>query len=217
MAWTATEDFESYSADTDIDGASGGTNWSGNWAKSAGLFAVRTAPAGGLTGKVAANDASAAAGYSRAFSSITAGSVRIRMQSSDAGVDGGPLFLAESGGGRMYVKFDADEIKAFNHGVGYVTVASVADNTAYDVDIEFDSSGQPNQYRVRVDEGTWTSWLTVNGGSYTNVNSLNVDFNGPRTFVDGIEPTPAGGGGSVSALIGGKLVGSGILLKGLVR
>lgn len=180
MAWVATENFDSYTTSADLSGGSGGSDWTNNWSVSSGggTITVETAPAGGQGGKAARHNATAGVAYKRSVADVTVGAVSVEMRVTGTSPNdfSGILLALADGSGKMYVKCDAGKWKAFSNGVGgYVDVDNAAADTWQTIDIEFDQDNQANKYRVRVDGGTWTSWLTVNGGSYTSIGQFVLD------------------------------------------
>lgn len=181
MAWVATEDFDSYLATDDIDGGSGGSGWSGNWAKVSGAgITAEVAPAGGQGGNAAnSNTGGTDNHYTRAFSAISAGIFSIRMRVDFSTMDDYVGFvLLESGTGRIFIRFTAvdNQIQLYNGGTpGYEDIQGYSVDTWYTIDVEFDDAAQPNKFRVRIDGGSWTSWIFVLGSSYSTLSVLRLD------------------------------------------
>lgn len=207
MTWIATDDFDGYSTGVSIDTLNGGSGWSGAWSKvigDAGELTIETAPAGGQGGNAAkVNNATTTneEQAQRSFTAITQGSVRCRMRvAATPATEECGISLGDAGGSGsyMYVGFSAaGNIVIYNHDTtSYETIQAFSADTWYTLDVEFDNTGQPNKYRARIDEGSWTAWKTVNTGSYTNINRFKIASGnnfGVVFWVDDIGPTPAEG------------------------
>jgi len=194
MAFISTEDFDSYSIADDLNGKTGGTNWSDAWAGTVATWSIQTAPSGGQGG-LAAKNTVANDTMLRNFTAITVGTVSIRMRCSITNPNdflGG--VLRDSGGTpRMFVRFGpTGNVEIYDSGIAsYVSIVAYSADTWYTVDIDFDTVAQPNLYRARVDGGTYSGYKTVDGGSYANIQCIRLDASatGTRDFwVDDIKP-----------------------------
>jgi len=206
MTWSATDNFDSYTAGGNLSGAAGGSGWSGDWSAVTGTITTETAPAGGQGGNAArCNSTAGDASYQRSFTDVSAGTASIRMRTSDTSpANDFGVILREGGVGKMYVLFGkntAGQIAMFDGGTStYVDIGAFSADTWYTIDIDFDDAAQPNQYRVRIDGGSWTSWRDVNGSAYTNIDAFNLldeNTNTHTSWWDDIKP--AAGGGSTAA------------------
>lgn len=204
MAWTATDDFDSYSAGIELFGLNGGSGWSTAWDQPSGstsLVTVQNAPAG-MSGKAvrAIEDGGTDLNVDRTFSDISAGSLRVllRVAGTTSPDDFAGIQLGEGASNRMFLKVSGGNLQMYD-GSAYQTIQAVSVDTTYTIDIEFDDSAQPNQWRVRVDEGSWTIWRGVNGGGYTVINRFRIDqsagTSGFILWVDAIGATPAAAAG----------------------
>lgn len=176
MAWVATDDFNGYS-DGSISGLNGGSGWSAGWSLASGTIDVQGTTTYEGAKAITANT-SAADLVSRALTStVTVGTMYIAMRASATTVVGFTILENGAGTGKMYIKFDSDgNIKIFDNGAGaYQTIQAYSANTWYLIAIDFDNTGQPNKYRAKVDNGSYTSYYTVNGGSYTSISHIRLE------------------------------------------
>lgn len=196
MVWPATENFDSYTVDADLNGGSGGSGWSGNWSLVSGTITTPNAPAGGQGGNAAKSTGLGGEDrYNRAISAITAGTVRFRARLNTTTPNIEVMVrLLESGTARMAIQFDAGNIKINNNGT-LETIQAFSADTWYTIDVDFDDSAQPNLYRARVDGGTYTAYKTTIGGGYTNIDAFQINHGSTGAaeefWVDAIEPTPS--------------------------
>jgi hypothetical protein len=173
MAWTYEQDFESLS-DGDLNGQD---SWSGNTGYDV-QSSVAYAGSKGVSITIADSQA-----ISRALpANITDGDVYFAIRrTTNSGGGAFYVILQDSApASRIFIRMHSDgNIGAFNNGVGYVTIAAYSANTWYPVNVQFNDGTQPDQFRVRVySGGSWgsfSSWLTVNGGSYVNIGYLRFD------------------------------------------
>lgn len=202
MAWVATEDFDGYTPGADLNTQNGGSGWSGAWSKISGTtgVTVETAPTG-MSGQAARfRNPSDEVTYERSLTTAqSAGSVRVKLHITElhTGATDVGFFLADASNTLVFIRLHpSGVVDAFNN-VTDVQIGTYSANTTITIDIEFDDGAQPDTFRARVDEGTWSSWLTVSGGSYTTITKVVIrdgwaavlhDF-----FVDVIEPMPADG------------------------
>lgn len=191
-AFIATEDFESYSVAAELNGGSGGTNWTGNWTGTSGQWTVQTAPSG-MTGKAARNEA-VSTPIRRSFTAITAGPISFKMRTNTAtpGEFCGCV-LEESGTPRMYVRFGpTGNIEIYNEtAMAYQTIAAYSANTVYTITIDFDDAAQPDLYRAKVDAGSYTAYKGT-AGAYTNIGTVRLECDPSPSWFDDIVPPAAG-------------------------
>jgi len=205
MTWTATENFDSYTAPEDLAGKDGGTGWGGAWTNiGAGpdLWTVQVAPSGGQGGNSAAsvNPTTNEVRYERPISSAqTAGKVTWRMRTS-ATPDADESMLRLGDGPatpKLAIQMAANGNIQILNNTTWDTIQAFSIDTWYTMEIEFDNPGQPNTYRARIDAGSWTDWKTVMGATYTSISHLQINSpvtGGVRTFyIDDIKPPPSEG------------------------
>lgn len=173
MAWIARETFDSYS-DGDVNTLNGGSGWSAGWAKSSGTINVQGTTTYQGSKALKAN-ASASAIYDRTLTTaVSAGTMYVAMRSSSTSIVA-YFILLESGTGRMYIKFDNDgNIKYFDNS-SYVTIQAYSADTWYLIGIDWDDAAQNNKYRVNVNGGAFTSYVSVNGASLTNITGVRLE------------------------------------------
>ena len=178
MAWIATENFESYADNDDLNTKAGGTNWTGNWAVIAGAGTVQNTPtleAGLCAEETGTNDV-----VRRTFTAVTDGIVSWIMRRDDLttpGVGGVLLQNNTSGNGLLAVNFTGTNIDL----VGTTTVsilASPSTNTNYTIHLHIDRAN--NRYRARVGSNEWSAYVTEQG---------NED---PDRFVMRFQDSPSG-------------------------
>lgn len=210
MAWTATEDFESYTIGNNFAGGTGGSNWTGAWTDRGGsTWTVETGPTGAEGTKSARCIATSNnTNYSRDYTAISEGSAswQMRLSTTTPNADQG-VFLGTTVSGKMFVRFGSTgNIEMYDGDlVGWASIQAYSADTWYRIDVEFDAAGQPNKYRVRVDSGTWTAWTTVYGSTYETVERLtmeNSSTNAHTFWVDDIRATTAGSAGSSVTWVG---------------
>jgi hypothetical protein len=83
-------------------------------------------------------------------------------------------------------------IEAYNYTTSaWVTVAAYSVDTTYRLEVEIDMGGHAGDYRVRVNEGTWTAWIGA-AGTLTVLSLFNLeDFatNAHALWIDAIGAT----------------------------
>lgn len=189
MAWTPTDNFESYSTGASLNGGSGGSGWSGNWSTSG--TTVENAPAG-MTGKsafITGNEVEAV----RTFTEPTGTNiVTFKMRPSVNNVAIRATFVDTGVASRFLVRFDSDgNIKA--GGSGSDTLQAYSANTTYTIKVKFGHNG--NNFQVSIDGGAFSGDFATNGDPLT-ISQLNMTCEGNTSFYfDDIGP----GADSVSA------------------
>ncbi len=176
-AWSATDNFDSYTVGVDLETLNGGTSWSGAWTKQAvGTQTIQLAPSGGQGGNAVRSASLTASAYDRTFANITSGTVSFRIQISNTSPDDfSGVELKEGTNFIMHVKIAGGQLQRYNGTTpAYENIQAVSANTWYTVDIQFDDAAQPDKYRVRVDGGAWTGWGGTNG-AYTNINRFAIE------------------------------------------
>lgn len=186
-AWIATDNFDSYTAGSSLNGANGGTNWTGAWTVNGGVWTSDTAPAGGQGGLALYSTTTLGTNpqISRTFTPISAGTFHYQFRFSD--VTGGAahqvnVILGDStntGGAanthRIAIALnvtaggdiDASDGQTYNTSVGTFVA-----NTWNTIDIKFDNA-LGNVFQVSVNGGPYSADFN-SGGSLANIDSLVV-------------------------------------------
>ncbi len=185
MTWIAEDNFDSYS-DGDLNGENGGSNWSGAWSGD-GEFDVQDGLIieGTKTVKVT-HDSGNNFNMVRSFTALTVGLVYVTVRRSTNSNGNFYVILREGGTSRVFIRIGADgNISIFDNGIGdYQVIQAYSANTNYRIGIEFNNPSQANKARANVDNGTFTSWYTVNGGSYTNLDTIRFNATDSSSAVD---------------------------------
>jgi len=196
-AFISVETFDSYSTSSDLLGANGGSGWTGAWtAGGGGDWIVGTAPAGGQGGNAVKNVGVNAFEMIRGFTAITSGTASWRAYLTITNPDDFMgVVLMEGATGKMFVRLGpAGNVEIYDSAIpAYVTVAAYSASTWVTIDIDFNAGTQPNLYRARVNNGTYSGYKTVETGSYTNIDGIRLESTdtGVRDFwIDDIK-TPS--------------------------
>lgn len=174
------QDFDSLTNDSDLNGQGGGSGWSGNWSGS-GAFDVHDNEAQSGSQCVEVTSENLEHGIQRSWSSSsTSGIIGIYMRRKGGNNwrDGQYVYIRS---GSTDVAFALFFCSNTTSGLFGARVQSGSNNdlfenntlsadTWYFFEIEFDCT--TDQLRARVDGGTWSSW---------------VNFSSPQTSIDGIK------------------------------
>jgi len=131
----------------------------------------------------------------RSITSISAGSVYVAIRASVTTLDTTILFLEESPDSKMFLGCKSGYFAIYDNSAGWVNIQTYNANQWYVANIEFNNSTQPDEYRIRIHDGTswgtWTGWKTVSGGSYTNIDGISFyhDTATATIWWDTITPT----------------------------
>lgn len=197
MAWTHEDNFDGYS-DGDLNGQG---SWSGSTLYDVqgsvvyqGAKAVSRTTFG--TGGTIANSVTA----------VTAGSLFIAMRKTSSTQGSAYTMLQDSGEGVCcYVRMHNDsKIYAYNAASGYVNMGSYASNTWCIINIEWDDSAHPNQWRCRFHDGSswssWTSWIDTYNAITSGIDGVVFDIDNtggtPTAYWDLLTPTDPTAGGA---------------------
>ena len=170
--WTYEQDFNALS-DGDLNGQD---SWSGY----AG-FDVQTTTRYEGTKAVEISGAELDVSLLRGISSISSGSVYVALRSGATNQEQS-FILYESGvGNKMVVSLNSDgNITILNNTTPVTVYSNYSADIWYVAVIEFDDGAEANKYRVRIHDGvswgSWSSWVSVVGGSYTSINWIKVNF-----------------------------------------
>lgn len=157
-AWVATDNFDSYS-DGDLNNGAGGTGWSTNWSGNA-IYDIQGTVKFQGTKAVQYVDAAAEPEIGRTYAGVTDGCTHVAIR-RNASADILEYWIAEGGIAEANRVFG---IQMFNLNINVVGSASTnlgayALDTWYEVDFEYDAS--TDQFRARLDGGTYTAWLNA--------------------------------------------------------
>jgi len=183
MAWVALQDFNETS-NGNLSGNTGGSGWSVGWA-GAGTTNLNTsefqvdtvAPSEGVR-SVHVDCASVSAYIERLLTTaVTAGTVYMQVRCAQTNK---VLILnlnKTTGSNTMLVKFDSDgNIKYYNDTSGaYVTIQAYSADTYYTVAFDFDTVAQANKYRVKINAGTYSSYVVVNAGTFSSITAVSFE------------------------------------------
>lgn len=207
MAWTATENFESYSNGASLSGASGGSGWNGNWTVGAGTWTASNAQAQGgstLSGRMSTGSGT---GYiNRAVTAITSGSLQYYILATATNVS---QYLNLSTGtpgpgsnSKILGGFENPNIVFYDNSTQRTLVTNYTANQWYKVTIVFD--GVAATYTVQIDSGTVNGPYAYSfGGTAGDITNLQFyNGGGVEFFMDNIGPVGSPGPASVKTFDG---------------
>lgn len=183
------EGFESYTTGTSLNGGSGGLGWNANWATGTGNITTETAPSGGEGSKSAqCTDTSGGSTATRTFDGFTVGTITLKMRESITNPNQVCGFSIRNGSAAKVAQVFFDTSGNISDDSGNTFKSSYSANTWYTVAVEFDATNQPNKYRVTIDGGTPSSWITAIN-TFASINELRLEdyaTNAHQTDWDGI-------------------------------
>jgi len=178
------ENFDSYTTSADYEGATGGSgDWTGPAVKGdGGAMTIVVVPFGGGQGGKCLKSITGGADtyYYRTFLGVSNNVFTWEMASNvtNPNDDSYGVSFHESGVSiRTQVQFSSGgNIRAYNYDTSsWVNVlVGFAANTFYRLELAIDLIGHPDEYRVRVNEGTWSAWIGA-AGTMTVLN--HIQFN----------------------------------------
>jgi len=169
---TPLEDFN-YTTGSDLDGRNAGTNWAGPWTQSGtGSITTEVAPSGSFSGGNAlrSNSLTGAVLYTRQMQLISTVSVPTALawqmlmsinnpntnfnqvsfgNAANPGLANGAIRMASDGHLKACTSGADTDLGAYNA------------NQWYLIEVELDASGHPGQYRVIVNGGTPSTWISM--------------------------------------------------------
>ncbi len=205
-----TDDFD-YTTTADLVTQNAGQGWSGAWARiGTGNMTIQVGPAGASGGGNAVRSTSTTGltDYRRACNAVTTGIIRAYMRLSILNPsDYIGLYFTQAGNGLFSVEFSsAGNIDVFP---GPVTLQTYAVDTWYLVEQQLDGVAQPGMFRVRINGGAWSSWITA-FNSMTSVDGVGIEdlaTNAHTFWLDAIGAPSTGI--SVTGVSGTGAVGTG--------
>lgn len=172
MAWVAEENFNSLS-DGDLNGQGSGYGWAAAWSGDTDMDVQGTYT---FEGAKAVKEAAAGFGgiVRQLTSTVTVGTVYCSMMLTTTSGNGSFILNSNSTTGEMYVKAENGNIAIYDNGT-YINFGTYTANVWFTIGIDFDNVSQANKFRANVNNGAWTSWYTVDGGSYTNIGYVKLE------------------------------------------
>lgn len=169
------EDFV-YTTGTTLTGQCGGQFWTTCWAGPTS-FIADVGPAGFPNGGNAARcPGTIGCDNTRNFTDITTGPVSAYVYTTDCNATAS-AFGTTMGFGLnsvMYVQAQGGQFRIYDNAIaGFRDLVACTPNTVHRIDIDFDAS-HPNQYRARIDNGSYSSYYTVLGGSYSTISYIEI-------------------------------------------
>ncbi|WP_139020723.1 hypothetical protein [Bradyrhizobium sp. ORS 285] len=199
-AWTASDNFESYSNGASLSGASGGSGWNGNWTTTLGTWSVQNATAANST-TLSGNTTSGSATLNRTITSISIGSYCFYMRNGSTTGNWYHVLNNSTGqatGYAVLMGFESGNIVAYNGGTGTTLLTGYNINQWYKICIDFGSVA--NTYKVSIDGGAYSSNLNFGTtGAVTNFQFYFGGGTGPNFSFD--EIAPASGGSTYSPYV----------------
>lgn len=183
MAWTAAQDFNEVS-DGNLTGNASGTGWSVAWAGAGTTnlndteFKVDTVAVLEGTRAVHIDCASTSAYIQRSLTTpISAGTVYFYIRAAQTNRQCLFKLSENTGTDKMLIAFKTDgNIGIYDNGsASYVAIQAYSANTWYLIAIDFNDGTNNNQYRASVNNGAYTSYKTVNGGSYSTIGFFGIE------------------------------------------
>lgn len=198
-AWTATDDFESYSTGA-LSAVSGGSGWTGTWACCGGgstaNFQIVSSPA--IDTRAAAITSVVGFTEHTLTSSVTTGSVYflIRRNSTSA-ANGARIRMPAAAGAVEYdVGMTGSDIILFANSGQKVVSSGLSADTWYEVQVEYDTTVPQHRVRSRPRLGTWGSWTAqwepnggVVAGAITALGLQSLGTDSTITYFDRISDT----------------------------
>jgi len=159
MSVVTSDNFESYSTGA-LNGENGGTGWQGAWVTNDSSIAVQTSTVKSGSNAVESNNNASGSNCYRQFDSLSDGVFTIYVRNSN-NTKGYGIWLASGGftssERACFIYFTGGDIKYQSNSSYYTLKSNFVSDTWYKIDIEFDCS--TDEYRARVDDSSWTSWV----------------------------------------------------------
>jgi len=189
MPWVATDNFDSYS-NGDLNGANAGSGWSGAWSGSTNFDVQGTTV---YQGAKAVQCASGGVEIERTVTtSVTEGTVYVAMRTtSGVGTALLTLRLNEGGTERMRIGVDNNlDIFMYDNAIfDKRIIGTCTPGTWFVIGVNWNTTTNPDQYRVNIDNGSFSPFRTVLGGSFTNITRVRLTQGGGNSFWDNISDT----------------------------
>lgn len=197
VSWTYTQDFEGLS--------NGDLNGQDSWTGSTD-YDVQSTVACGNSKAVSISIIGSQSIVRTLPAEVQDGDFYIQVRRTGTSDGDAFVLLKEDSTNRVFIRFGEDgDISGYN-GTDYVDLlAGYSANTCYTLNVQFNDSTQPDQWRARVHNGSawgsFSSWLGVNG-TYGSIHSIAFDTDSgtdtQTAYFDTIatsDPTGGGGGG----------------------
>ena len=204
MAWTGTENFDSYTGGDSIGGKSGGSGWSANWSLDAGTLTVETAPSGmsGLALKLASGVLSNA---SRTLTAESTGDAGYEIQTDvvTAATDTHSVTIGNNNVICRLGQTTTGKWECFNSNTSaYENVGTMSANTTHTIIIRY--GAVTDEYSVSFDGGAFGANKETNGVLNANGFAVaNTTADARNLWVDEIIDAPVVAGiASMRQLIG---------------
>lgn len=154
-AWAATDAFEDYSNGASMNGASGGSGWTGNWAATTWIASTADSYEGSVSARTTTN------AMQRTYTAISSGTVTmyVALKRTVAGANDSRFYVlntAQSGG--MGIHFDTS---------GNIVVSGSTEHTIV-------TSYTPDQwyvFRVSINRDSWTTTVDYSTDTYGSAGS----------------------------------------------
>jgi hypothetical protein len=188
MAFTCTENFDSYANTTDLNGASGGSGWSANWVSDAATITNSTYSS-------SPNSTTALTGTShRHFSSVDTGILYFSFKTTGNHHILG-LYDGVLGESLVYLTVRSGNLNTYSVANGYESVGAISFDVWHTIGIELDQTNQAFKVRYNIDGGAWSGWFPrVLGDTYTSVAELRfwsdeyAEHGVASVYIDSISP-----------------------------
>ncbi len=208
-AFNGEENFESYTAGTDINGGTGGTGWSAGWSGGTAFDSSTTQKYEGSKSMEFLNAASAT--ISRTLTTAQSEmAIYFALRRSHANIGSGMAFDMKTGAtyitNLQYIQIAGTNGIHIHNGTSWTNLQTATADTWYPVNVEFDDAVQPDKQRARVYvSGAWnafSAWLTTSA-AYATVGGVTLTSPGTETtaYWDTICGTDITAGGCAAAAV----------------
>lgn len=202
MAWTATENFDTYTSGNSLNGESGGSGWNGNWTIVAGQWETTNAQSVSSPNSGVHLSSTADQPIYRVVNSITAGHFSFYMRVSATGISE-YMNLSASASHATNIKvlggFEGTNIVFYDNATQRTLVTGYNADQWYKVTIELTGS---DTYTVQIDSGTVNGPYAYSFGGTGAITHFHF-YRGGGTgsfFFDSIAPVAGAGPANLKSL-----------------
>ena len=180
FAYSATDDFDSYSNNDDISGKNGGSGWTSNWQAGTGDGTVVN-----TVSDSSPNSLAVVANPTRSFTQIQDGTLCFAFNDVSGPSNTVLIRFTNSGNNTIQINLDGSGNLTYYNGSTFVSWGTYSSNAWHTVCVQIDQTNHPYEAQYNIDGGSYSGYSSRSDSTQTSVDGI-VTFGTSGLYYDSI-------------------------------